>query len=81
MSPMSPFASRTLAIHLARGAAAACLTLLAARLLLLPHLAPAIAGVAALAGVIALLRGCPMCWVIGLIETVANTTRRTPTRD
>ena len=81
MSHTSPFASRNLAIHLTRGVAAACLAILAVRLLALANLASAIAGVAALAGAVALLRGCPMCWVVGLIETVANTYRRTPSRD
>ena len=76
MSQMSPFASRNLGIHLMRGAGAACLTLLAVGLIALPNLASAIAAVAALGGVVILLRGCPMCWLVGLIETVVNTRRK-----
>jgi len=62
----SPFASATLAAHLARGVLAATLITLAistnARF-------PWLAACAAVAAVV-LLRGCPMCWTVGLVETV-----------
>ena len=76
MSQMSPFASRNLGVHLMRGAAAAGLALLAVRLIALPNLVSAVAGVAALAGAVILLRGCPICWLVGLIETAVNTRRK-----
>jgi hypothetical protein len=67
MSDASRFASRSVAGHLARGAVG--FGLISAGF----GLAPAI-GVAALllaaAGLVA-LRGCPMCWTIGLLETIS----------
>ncbi len=73
MTPMprtcSPFASRSLPLHLLRGFGG--LLALAAALLLFGIGGPLEltgAGVAAIVAAI-LLRGCPMCWVIGLFET------------
>lgn len=63
---MSPFASKTLAHHLLRGGAAAGLIALAIELNRDLPLLAVIAGVAAIVA----LRGCPMCWTIGLFETL-----------
>lgn len=62
------FASRSLLAHLLRGAfAAACLYWAVTHESTTP--VPALlAGVAALVA----LRGCPMCWTLGLIETVSQ---------
>ncbi|MFO0614859.1 MAG: hypothetical protein U0414_19885 [Polyangiaceae bacterium] len=71
------FASKTLSEHLVRGMVGlACVT---AALIAWPFEAPGpveIVGraVAALAA-LALLRGCPMCWLYGLVETVVARAR------
>jgi hypothetical protein len=67
------FASATLWRHLARGAIG--LTLLAVAVGLAPtH--PALA-LPALAGGLIALRGCPLCWTVGLAQTaIATVTRR-----
>jgi hypothetical protein len=62
------FRSRSVAIHLAKGVAG--LALLAAAFLYASTL-----GWWALipvAGAMLLFRGCPMCWTVGLIETVLD---------
>lgn len=67
----SPFASRSLGRHLVRGLAA--LGAVAGAVFLL-DMGGAWAGAgacAALALALVLLRGCPMCWTLGLIETLA----------
>ncbi|MFG3532379.1 hypothetical protein ACGF8B_37475 [Streptomyces sp. NPDC047917] len=61
------FASGTVPRHLARGVAG--FGALAGSLALLPVVGPA-SLLLAPAGLVA-LRGCPMCWVIGLAETVS----------
>ncbi|MEU7282459.1 hypothetical protein AB0A69_27325 [Streptomyces sp. NPDC045431] len=61
------FASATVPRHLARGALG--FGALAASLALLPVTGPA-SLLLAPAGLVA-LRGCPMCWAIGLVETVS----------
>ena len=63
------FASRSLAVHLARGgvglgALAAAVSVAQAHPLISLALMPV--------GLVA-LRGCPMCWTMGLIETAAAT--------
>ena len=66
------FASRSLTEHLGRGAGALALLVLTSRL---GDEHPAIAlasGVAALV----LLRGCPLCWTIGLYGTLRARLRR-----
>lgn len=63
---MSPFASKTLTHHLLRGGAAAGLIALAVEL---NHDLPALAVVAGIGAIVA-LRGCPMCWTVGLFETL-----------
>ncbi|MFF1344912.1 hypothetical protein ACFVZJ_02820 [Streptomyces sp. NPDC058322] len=70
------FASDTVPRHLARGAVG--FGALAGSLALLPVVGPASLLLAPV-GLLA-LRGCPMCWVIGLVETVsAGRLRRTCT--
>jgi hypothetical protein len=70
-STCSPFASRTVTRHLLRGAAGLLLLLLAiGQFATQPVVAVAAAGAAVVA-----LRGCPMCWTVGLIETVASRLR------
>ncbi len=60
------FASRTVAEHLARGAFG--LGAFAAAMVLAPSHPWALA---LLPLAFVALRGCPMCWTVGLIETVA----------
>ncbi|HMC14258.1 MAG TPA: hypothetical protein VKI18_01410 [Albitalea sp.] len=62
------FASASLAGHLIRGAAAAALIACA---LSIEGTHPAIALLAGAAGMLA-LRGCPICWAVGLAETIAQ---------
>jgi len=68
MSETIFFASRTLTAHLIRGAIAVAL-LWAVLEYQQEH-----AGWALLAGALSLvaLRGCPVCWTIGLVETVGQ---------
>jgi hypothetical protein len=65
------FASRTIAGHLTRGAIAAALIAWA-----LAHQSSD-PGFAALAGIAALvaMRGCPLCWTMGLFETIGESMR------
>ena len=65
------FASRTVAGHLMRGLIAAALIAWA-----LAHQSSD-PGFAALAGIAALvaMRGCPLCWTMGLFETIAESMR------
>jgi hypothetical protein len=72
---MSPFASQTLGGHIGRGAGAALLVLMAVWLLSLHGLLPGAAAVAGFVGAVVLLRGCPMCWFIGLFETISAASR------
>lgn len=66
----SPFASTSVPRHLARGAAA-LLALAAIPFLLRTGGLLGIVGVAAAAvSAFVLLRGCPMCWMVGFVETV-----------
>ncbi len=60
------FCSRSITIHLLRGAAAALLLVLA----LWPGPLAGWLRAIALAGAVLLMRGCPMCWLLGLFETV-----------
>jgi hypothetical protein len=66
------FASRTVIGHLMRGGIAAALIAWA-----LLHQAsdPAFAMVAILLAIVA-MRGCPMCWTLGLVETIGNRMKR-----
>jgi hypothetical protein len=62
----SPFASSSLALHLGRGAIG--LSLFSVAL----HLATSAPTFSVLLGIgaLAVLRGCPVCWLLGLIETI-----------
>jgi len=60
------FATRTVSGHLLRGAVAFGLLVLA---LAQQHAHPLRAVAAGLAALV-VMRGCPMCWAIGLVETV-----------
>ena len=66
------FASRTVIGHLMRGGIAAALIAWA-----LAHqvLDPAIALAAIVLAIVA-MRGCPMCWTLGLVETIGNRMKR-----
>lgn len=67
----SPFASRTVTRHLLRGAAGVALILVA---FAAASSRPVLAIAAGLSALIA-FRGCPMCWTIGLVETIVARTR------
>lgn len=60
------YCSSSITVHLLRGAAA--LALLVFALFFNPY-GMALSGVA-LVGAVVLLRGCPMCWMMGLFETM-----------
>ncbi|MCV2356782.1 hypothetical protein LNV09_21795 [Paucibacter sp. B2R-40] len=62
------FCSSSVSIHLLRGAAA--FALIAAALLF--NQWGQIGSGLALVGAFLLLRGCPMCWLMGLFETIAK---------
>ena len=70
-----PFASASLAEHLARGAGAA--VLLSLTFWLVHGVGPVRLGGAAasFAGAIVLMRGCPTCWTVGLIATLGAARR------
>ena len=67
------FASGTLVEHLARGLAAVLAIMTAATV---PAIAPAWISMPAIVllggSALVLLRGCPMCWTIGLVETLSG---------
>lgn len=73
---ISPFASRSIPVHLVRGVVGG---LSLAAIPALPFASAPIAASLLAAGLAALTlaawRGCPICWVVGLIQTVANTLR------
>lgn len=70
------FASTTLQEHLLRGLVG--IGAFAAAVVYGPE-APWLGIVLVPAGLIA-LRGCPMCWMMGLFETLGNRVRRDPLR-
>ena len=79
-SPRSPFASASVSLHLARGGAG--LLALGSGLFLLRAggwlgIAGAVCGFTL---AVVLLRGCPMCWVVGLFETLASHASHEPAR-
>jgi hypothetical protein len=65
---LSFFGSKTIAGHLLRGAAAVALFAFAIRV---GSAQPALSIIAGI-GAIVMLRGCPMCWTLGLIETITR---------
>jgi hypothetical protein len=65
------FASKSVAAHLLRGVGAAGLLTYAFKIGAEDPLLSVAAGL----GALVLLRGCPMCWIIGLIETIRRAFR------
>jgi hypothetical protein len=65
------FASRTLAAHMVRGVIAAALIAWA---LLHQSSDTAFAVAAGVVAVVA-MRGCPLCWTLGLLETIGEKMR------
>lgn len=63
---LSPFASRTVTRHMARGVVGA---ILIAMVVGRAPNQPVLTLMAALGALVA-FRGCPMCWSVGLVETV-----------
>ncbi|MFD9076207.1 hypothetical protein [Streptomyces lasiicapitis] len=68
MTDRQSFASTSLPRHLARGTLG--FGALGASVLLIPAVGPASLLLAPL-GLLA-LRGCPLCWTIGLLQTISN---------
>ncbi|MES2512223.1 MAG: hypothetical protein V4625_20020 [Pseudomonadota bacterium] len=66
------FASRTLSGHLVRGAVAFALLFAAIKE---QETSPALAVLAGLAALL-VMRGCPVCWAIGLLETLQQKIRK-----
>ena len=65
---MLMFGNRTLSIHLLRGLGGLGLVALSVHLIGKPH---SWLAVLFMPGALYLLKGCPVCWTIGLFETVA----------
>jgi hypothetical protein len=65
------FGSTSIAAHLTRGVIAAALIAWA---VIDQSSNPAFAVIAIALAIVA-MRGCPMCWVLGLVETVGNRMR------
>jgi len=65
------FASTSIAAHLTRGVLAAALIAWA---VLNQSSSPASAVIAIVLAIVA-MRGCPMCWALGLVETIGNRMR------
>jgi hypothetical protein len=72
----SPFASSSIGIHMARGVLAALFAAFAMRSFQTANLPSTVGGMFAIGGALFMLRGCPMCWTIGLVETIAAHFRR-----
>jgi hypothetical protein len=65
------FASASVMAHLVRGVIAAAMIVWA---LALQSTEPIFA-VAAVAAAVAAMRGCPLCWTVGLFETIGEAIR------
>jgi hypothetical protein len=65
------FASKSVVAHLVRGIIAAVLILWALDLLSTEPIFALAAGAAAMVA----MRGCPLCWTMGLFETISETLR------
>jgi hypothetical protein len=66
------YCSRSVSVHLLRGAAA--LGLIFTAIFLSSY--GLMWSVAAVIGAVLLLRGCPMCWLMGLFETMKRSRSR-----
>jgi len=73
-SPSGLFATRTLTGHVIRGAVAFALLYLAIGQQHFHPVASLLAGLLALVA----MRGCPVCWAIGLVETIRQRDGVTP---
>ena len=71
------FCSTSVSIHLLRGLAALGLIIGAIYSSSYGTIGLAL-GALALVGAIVLLRGCPMCWLVGLFETMRQGQEKTP---
>ena len=65
------FASKSVVAHLVRGIIAAVLIVWALDLLSTEPIFALAAGAAAMVA----MRGCPLCWTMGLFETISETLR------
>ena len=65
------FASKSVMAHIVRGIIAAVLILWALDLLSTEPMFALAAGAAAMVA----MRGCPLCWTMGLFETISETFR------
>ncbi len=71
------FCSTSVSIHLLRGLAALTLIIGALHFSSYGTLGLVFA-LLAFIGAILLLRGCPMCWLVGLIETLGQSRKKAP---
>lgn len=71
------YCNTSIAIHLLRGIGAIVLLVVA---FFMASTQP-IAIIPALTGAVLLLRGCPLCWVVGLIEKMKSKPIQTPRED
>lgn len=62
------FGSRSVAAHLLRGAIAATLL----TWVVFNYETRALLALIAGGGAVVAMRGCPMCWTVGLVETIAS---------
>jgi hypothetical protein len=69
---MPMFASKTVAAHMLRGVIAAALITWA---VMHQWSHPAFAVAASVMAIVA-MRGCPLCWTLGLLETIGESIRR-----
>ncbi len=76
IASQNPFASRTLGEHLARGLGAVALAAFAFWLLSAPAQGRTLLAVPSVIAAFVLMRGCPMCWLTGLIGTITNPSRK-----
>ena len=62
------FRSKTVLAHIVRGAIAAALIVWALR----HHSSDPLLAVAAVVAAVVAMRGCPLCWTVGLFETIGE---------
>jgi hypothetical protein len=67
------FASATLTEHLIRGSLAVSAVVGSLPLFAAGTLMGAVGGILALGFALVMMRGCPMCWTMGLLETISAT--------
>jgi len=64
------FASKTVVAHLVRGVTAAALIVWAVQS------SDPVFAVAAVVAAVVVMRGCPLCWTVGLFETIGERIKR-----